>query len=237
MEQSTTWGMIDARPIVFPAQAPALDALTLVYATEADLARRLVPGRAYEVVEARPGSVDVLVAIHEYRAGDWGPCSTCDLCVPVRPAGGDGPDGLYLPQALINSRFSGEIAYWSMGIPRRHATVDSVRTPLQVTFLAAEEGEPVLTARVPAAQSAAPPTVYDQRAYSYLDGKPYVTPFDIDFPELLPAGPDVEVEVGIGPFADALRHLGVTGRPEYYAWGTSLACTFHTPHPLVRSCP
>jgi hypothetical protein len=237
VELSTTWGMIDARPIVFPAQAPALDAVTLVYAASIEPARQLVPGHAYEVVEARPGRVDVLVAIHEYRAGDWGPCSTCDLCIPVRPAGGAGPDGLYLAQALINSRFSGEIAYWSMGIPRRHATVDSVRTPHQVTFVAAEEGEPALTVRFPAARSDAPPTVYHQRAYSYLDGTPYATPFDIDFPELLPAGPDVEVEVGSGPFADALRQLGTAPRPEYVAWGTSLACTFHAPHPVVRPCP
>lgn len=237
MEFSTTWGMIDARPIVFPAQAPAFDAVTLFYPTPVELARELVPGRAYEVAEARPGSADVLVAIHEYHAGDWGPCSTCDICIPVRPAGSDGPDGLYLPQALINSRFSGEIAYWSMGIPRRTATVDRVRTPLQVTFLAAEEGEPVLTVRFPAALPDAPLTVYDRRAYSYLEGKPYVTPFDIDFPDPRPAGPDVEVEVGTGPFADALRHLGMARRPESYAWGTRLACTFHAPHPLVRPCP
>lgn len=237
MEFSRTWGMIDARPIRFPAQAPALDAIALAYATPVEQARQLVPGRAYEVVEARPGSADVVVAIHEYHTGDWGPCATCDLCIPVRPSGSDGPDGLYLTQALINRRFNGEIAYWSMGIPRRHATIDSVRTPLQVSFMAAQDGEPVLTVRFPSALPEVPPTVVRQRAYSYLDGEPHVTPFDIDLPELRVPGPDFEVEVGSGPFADAMRHLGMDGRPEAYAWGTGLACTFHAPHPLVRLCP
>jgi hypothetical protein len=227
--------MIDARHIVFPAQAPSMNALTLMFTTPTERVQPLLVGDAYEVVESTEGMVDVLIAMHEYEQGDWGPCNTTDLCIPVRPAGAtadDEVDGLFLPQALINRRFNGEVAYWSMGIARRYATIDVARAGGLVTFVAAERDAPTFSVRAPSVESDEPPTVYRQRAYSYIDGEPYVVPFDIDFPEPVYDGSRVHVDVGKGRLADALRALGLPRRADGYAWGTGMACTFHCPYPL-----
>jgi hypothetical protein len=227
--------MIDARHIVFPAQAPSMNALTLMFTTPTERVVPLVAGDAYEVVESAPGSVEVLVAMHEYEQGDWGPCNTTDLCIPVRPAGAtadDEVDGLFLPVALINRRFNGEVAYWSMGIARRTATIDIARGTDHVTVTASEGDRPTFSVRVPPDEPDVPPTVYRQRAYSYIDAEPYVVPFDIDFPEPVYDGSRVHIDVGTGRLADTLRSLGLPRQADAYSWGTGMACTFHCPHPL-----
>lgn len=237
MDVSTIWGMIDARHIVFPAQAPCMNAVTLMFTLPVERVAPLLAGDAYTVVESAtvPGHVDLLMALHEYEQGDWGPCNTTDVCIPVRPVGttaDDEVDGLFLPEALINRRFNGEVAYWSMGIARRFATIEVTRSGDRVAFEASEKGTPTFAVRFPAAEQDVPPTTYLQRAYSYIDGEPYVVPFDIDFPEPVFDGSEVDVEVGTGRLADTLRGLGLPRRPDAYAWGTRLACTFHCPYPL-----
>jgi hypothetical protein len=236
VEVSTIWGMIDAQHIVFPAQAPRMNAITLMFTTPTERVLPLLAGDAYQVVESTPGNVDVLIALHEYEQTDWGSCNTTDLCIPVRPVGAtadDDVDGLFLPQALINRRFNGEIAYWSMGIARRVCAIEVARGADHVTVTASEADRPTFTVRVPSVEPDVPPTVYRQRAYSYIDGTPYVVPFDIDFPEPVYDGSRVHVDVGTGRLADTLRTLGLPRLADAYAWGTGLACTFHCPHPLT----
>jgi hypothetical protein len=231
--------MIDARDIEFPARSRDVNALNLFFTTPTAVVRPLLVGAAYELVEAAPGTVNVIVNLNEYRSGTWGPCNTVDLCLPVRPAGATGSDenGLFFCEPLINRRFTGEVAYWSMGIARRYATVDVVHRDHQVSFIVAEGDEPTLEVRFPRHVVQGPAALRRNRTYSYLDGEPYVVPFDIDFPEPVVDPASVQVDVGEGRLADALRSLGLPRRADACSWGTGLDCTIKMPRPLCHERP
>jgi ferredoxin len=233
VEHTTTWGMIDARSVVFPARTHELNALTLVFLTPADLVRAWVPGDDFEPAAVDDGTVVVLVALHEYLSGDWGACNTCDLCVPVRPVGttaADGRDGLYLRDPLINRRFNGEVAYWSMGIPRRHGAIDVAHRPDGVSFLVAEGDDVTLDVTVSAPAPAPSRSLVPNRCYAYLEGVPLVAPFDVEFPEPVLDPDSVRIALGTGALARDLASLGLPRRPDAVAWGTGLDCTFHAPY-------
>jgi hypothetical protein len=229
--------MIDARSVVFPARTHELSAVTLAFGVPPELVRGWLPGEAFELVEAEPGTVYVILALHDFGDGDWGACATCDICLPVRPVGAGpdaGLDGVYVCDALINRRFNSEVAYWSMGIARRFATIEVVRRAGGVTFLVAEGTDLTLEVRVPPeAEAATSATLLERLCYAYLDGEPYVVPFDIEFPDTVLDPASIQVDVGTGPLAATLSSLGVPRPPDLAAWGTGLACTFHTPYPYA----
>ena len=189
----------DRRPVGRLPGTHELNALTLVFLTSADLVRAWVPGDDFEPAALDDGTVVVLVALHEYLSGDWGACNTCDLCVPVRPLGttaADGRDGLYLRDPLINRRFNGEVAYWSMGIPRRHGAIDVAHRPDGVSFLVAEGDDVTLDVTVTAPVPAPSRSLVPNRCYAYLEGVPLVAPFDVEFPEPVLDPDSVRIELG-----------------------------------------
>jgi hypothetical protein len=234
METPTIWGMIDARHVVFPARARDLNSLVLIYAVPYDRVEALLVGDAYEPIVGPAGTVDAIVTLHEYRVGPWGPCNSCDVSVPVRPVGAPPGerDGFVLPDTVVNRRFNGEVAYWSMGIDRRFGTVEVVHDDGHVAFVVKEDDELTLRVGAPAVTPSRPPERYRGLGYSYVDGEPYAMPFDIDVPRphLDPTG--VEVELGRGRLAETVAALGAPRPPDAWTWGTALTCTLHAPRPI-----
>ena len=234
MEVSKIWGMIDSRCIVFPARSDGLNALTLMFTTPAELARPFLGGGAYEFVESDGGTVDVFVSFHDFTSGDWGPARTFDVCMAVRPVGAtaeDEQDGVYLAEALVNRRFTGEVTYWSLGISRRVGPIELGVVGDEVVAVASEGDGEALRVRLPAVESPGL-TRYSHRAYSYLHREPYVVPFEIDLPHPVVDPADVQIEVGTGRIARAMTAIGLPRQPTAVAWGTQMRYTLHAPFPL-----
>jgi hypothetical protein len=225
--------MIDARRVVFPARTRDLNALVLVYAVPAGLVEPLLVGDAYEPIVGPAGTIDTIVTLHEYGVGSWDPCNSCDVSVPVRPTGAPpgARDGFVLLDTVVNRRFNGEIAYWSVGIARRLGTIDVTHRDDGVGFVVREDGRLALKVRAPAVTSARPPVLHRGLGYSYLHGEPYVMPFDIEVPHPHVDPTGVEVELGSGRLAEMLAGLGLPRAPDAWMSGTGLSCTLHTPRP------
>jgi hypothetical protein len=182
---------------------------------------------AFEVVE-RNGQAEVIVALFESRRGDWAPCNSLDLAFYTRPVGG-GPDevGVYMCPTLVNQPFNSEAAYWTMGVSRSLAEIDVAYEPDVVTFSAQEPGGAPSTFRLPRGDGGSERTTFTTRAYTCIGDRHYAVPFEME----LPTGPvdlgKVEVELGDGPVADALRTLGLPGPLTFAGWGEGLTGRFH----------
>ena len=235
MEVSTIWGMIDARCIVFPARSSGLNALTLLFRTPVEQARPFLGGGAFEFVRSDADTVDVYVSFHDFTSGDWGRSRTFDVSMAVRPVGStadDERDGVYLAEALVNRRFTGEVAYWSLGISRRPGTIELGVEGDEVVAVATEGRYEALRVRMPAAVAPGV-TRYPNRAYSYLHREPYVVPFDIDIADPVVDPAAVRLEVGTGRIARALTAIGLPRAPDAVSWGTQVGYTLHAPFPLA----
>jgi hypothetical protein len=235
MGEATVWGMIDARPIVFPAPVQEMNAAFLEFSVPTERARSLLPGDAFEVAESPLGTAHVVVAAHEYRRGAWGPANTLEIAVQARPAGKPlDTTGVFLCDAPVSEQFIREAAKRTLGTPKAVEPVGVETTDADVTFSLTHEGEPALTLRMPRVEAAADPVSVGVLAYTYLDDEPYVMPFDIDVPTGSVDPESVVIEVGKGWFADMLRTLGLPRAPDVCTWGEGLTALFHLAAPLAQ---
>ena len=229
------WGTIDAEPVVFPVRSSELNAFTLGFTTPAERARPFMTGDAFEPVARPDGTTEVVLTLHEYESGDWGPLNAVDLCVLARPVGATGDDGLFLIEAPIDEPFGNEASYWAMGIPHRLGDVGVTSSGGEVEFRVVESGLRSLTARFRRIVPPSPWVSLARRLFTYVDRVPHVVPLDIGFPTETLDPADVHVELGQGPLADTLRALGFADRPSVCTWGEGLSAVFHLPSPLTAS--
>ena len=236
MGEPTVWGMIDARPIVFPAPVQEMNAAFLEFSVPTEVARSLLPGDAFEIAESVPGTAHAVVAAHEYRRGAWGPANTLELAVRARPAGeSDDTTGVFLCDAPVSHQFIREAAKRTLGTPKKLEPVHVETDGLDVTFTLASGDERALTLRLPRVDADGDPIPVKVLAYTYLDGEPYVMPFEMDVPTGEVDPTDVVVDVGTGWFADMLRGLGMPRRPDRCTWGEGLTALFHLATALTET--
>lgn len=225
--------MIDAQPVLFPVPVDELNTALVEFTVPVEAARRLLPGRAFELVEPEPGLAQVNVAALDYRRGAWGPAAAIETMLTARPVGQPASaTGVYLCDGPVNHRFVGEVANRAMGTPKRLETVEVDTTDDAVTYRVSCGGEHALTLRLPRVPGARERYRLDLPGYSCLDDEPYVTRLEIDMPvaEVDPAA--VELTIGTGWFADTLRALGLPRRPDRCWWGEGLTAVYHRPAPL-----
>lgn len=227
--------MIDAQHVVFPVRSSELNAFTLGFTTPAERARPFLAGDAFEPVVRPDGTAEVVLALHEYASGDWGPLNAVDLCVLARPVGVAGDEGLFLIEAPIDEPFGNEASYWAMGIPHRVADVGVTRSGRDVEFRVVEGGQSALAVRCRRRVPPFPWVPLARRLYTYIDRIPHVVPLEIGFPTGALDPADVRIEVGAGPLADALRALGLPEQPGRCTWGEGLPAVFHLPSPVGPS--
>jgi hypothetical protein len=240
MRHGTVWGMIDAQPIVFPAPVHDANSALIEFTVEADAARSLLAGDAFELVESPDGTARLLLGANEYRRGAWGPCNVLEVMLRSRPVGAPpDTDGVYLCDAPVNHPFIREAAHRSLRSSRRLESVEVELTEGEVTYTVSSgsSGSDMVLRlpRVPPPSPGADPVRITTDAYSHLDDEPYVIPFEIDLPTGRVDPGDVRIELGDGWFADMLRHLGLPRRPEWCIWGEGLTALFHMAVPLAEA--
>jgi hypothetical protein len=234
-QAATIWGLIDAELVTFPVVAQELNAAIVTFSVPREAAEAALASDEFRVVDDG-GGVDVVLALFEYRRGDWAPCNSLDIAFPVRPVGG-GRRGLYMCPTLVSHPFNSEAAYWTMGVSR---SVGDIRVTIEddtVTFAARNPGCHATTIRLPRGEVPAPRQLWTTRAYTSIAGHGYEVPFEMELPSRPLDVSEVSITLGTGPLADTLRLLGLPAPATFASWAESLTGTFHQGQPVAEPTP
>lgn len=226
------WGEIQGQEITFPMEVTNFDAATFVFSVPADAARALLPGDAFEVIEA-DGVAQFVLALCDYVENPWGDYLELNLGFLARPVGAaDDVVGSFVYRMPVDQAFTCEAGNEVMGFPKTVEELSVVRADGRVTFAMTTGGEPVLSVSFPAVAEAGGAPRVETGSYSYLHEVPHETPLAMDMGTGLLDPADVVIELGSGQVADELRSLGLPKAPEFGTWGTGLTATFQLGHPL-----
>jgi hypothetical protein len=227
------WGQIDAYPICFPLRADRLSAVVTRYTVPASAARPFVPGRFFDLVEC-DGAAQLVITGLEFEGGDAGPGCQVYVAFRVRPVWDPAaPPGTYPWRSLVGRQFDREAGHRVFGVDPVLADVSvscgAGAPDGAIGFEVAHDGgsgEPALWVRLPpGTQGPAGPPVTTP-LYTCINGLPHCTPFEMTAMRGVVADTSaVEVGLGSGAIADALRRLGLPRAPDVCLWDESLTMT------------
>lgn len=229
---TSIWGEIDGRTITFPMEVTRFDALTLAFDVDAAIARRLIPGDAFEPLES-DGRTQMVLAACDYHENPWGDYLELNLGFLARPVGApEGVDGSFVYRMPVDQEFTCRAGNEVMGFPKTVEDLSVEHRDGIVSFAWHRDGELVLRVSAPEAEPVGDPERVATDSYSYLDGRPYATALDMDLGTGFLDPATVDMELGTGPVADELRELGLPSSPTFGTWGTGLGATFELGRPL-----
>jgi len=227
------WGMIDARPVVFPAQVSEASMALMHWDVPVPAAATLVPEDAFELVPTHEGLARVTLLLADYRRSDWGPSAYASLTVPVRPADDeDRPPGLRLCHGVTNAAFTDEVMYWALGVSGALGDLALAYRSDEVAVRVATDGRDVLSARVPRPASPEGGRAIEVDVYTCAGEAARRVRYELDAPAIPVAPDEVVLEAGTGPLADAFRDLDILRPPLGCTWGERLGMTINRPVPL-----
>lgn len=230
------WGIIDARPVVFPARVAEASMAMLRWDVPVEAAAGLVPEEAFALVPTREGRARVVLLLADYRSSDWGPSAYASLTVPVRPAGDRlARPGIRLCHGVTNAAFTDEVLYWALGVSGALGQLDVVYRADEVTVRVASGGAEQLWARLPRRAEPGAGYPYETDVYTCAGEAPKRARYELDVPVEEVAPDEVALEVGTGPLAGAIAELGLTRPPDACVWGEGLRMTIHRPVSLVAN--
>ena len=233
MDDRDLWGMIDARPVVFPARAHEVSMALLRYQVPTGLLRSVLEEEPFRFVVEPDGSVRVTLLLVDYRHAEWGPSAYAGLTVPLHPVG-DGLPALRLCRGVTNAAFTDEVMYWAFGVSGALGDLEVTYRPDEVTVdLRGDGGSDGLAVRLPrrVGPAGGPPIVVD--VYTCDGDVPRQVTYELDAPVLQVPPADVRIDAGTGPLADAVRALGLTRPPVSCHWGEGLRMSIQRPLPLL----
>ena len=227
----TVWGAIQGREIRFPMEVADFDAATLMFTVPAVAARVLLPGDAFELVEA-DGAAQLVMALCDYHDNPWGDYLEINLGFLARPAGAAADVvGSFVYRMPVDQAFTCAAGNEVMGFPKTVEELSVVHADGRVTFAMTAAGVPALSVSFPEV-AGGDPVRMETGSYSYLDDVPHETPLAMDMGTGMIDPAEVIVELGSGPVADELRTLGLPRAPDLATWGTGLTATFQLGHPI-----
>lgn len=232
--RTTTWGEVQGRPITFPMVVADVNTATLVFSVPAEAARALVPGDAFTVVEAAPGTAQLVIACCDYRANPWGDYNEINLGFLASPAGAPEEVGSFMYRMPVDQPFTCEAGNRVMGLPKTVEQIEARYGDDAVQFDLVFGGEPTLRVSLPRAEATGTPAAAASDSYAYLDGVPYATRLEMELGTGVVDPADVVVELGRGVVADELRSLGLPTAPDLVTWGEGLRAVFQLPRPVVQ---
>jgi hypothetical protein len=232
MTDTVLWGSIDGQPISFPMEVTSFHAATMGFSVPSAVARSLLPGSAFEIVETAPGVAQFIVSLCDYHENPWGDYNEVNLGFLARPAGASADVvGSFIYRMPVNQAFTCEAGNLVMGFPKTVTRIDADYTDDSVSFRLWDDGQVALGVSLPRIPSG-DATRIETSSYSYLDGVAYATPLSMDMSSGIVDPGDVELTIGVGPIADELRTLGLPTSPDFCVWGENLSATFQLGQPL-----
>lgn len=198
-------------------------------------AQAFVPGDAYEVVEASPGTSQLLIALIDYEDNDLGDYLEVGLTVFVRPKGApaDGSaDGTFIVHLPVDQAFTCEAGCTIWGFPKTVQEITADHGESSSTWTLTMDGQLVLRVTIPRGGTDEMPDLPIQ-TYTYKDGVAHTTPFiqggsgsSIGF------GDGVELELGDHPIAKELAAMGLPKPASMSTWTEEMHGTFGPAQPL-----
>ena len=206
-----------------------------IFLVPADAAQALIPGDAFEVVEAGPGLTQAILAIIDYRDNDLGDYNEVGIIFTVRPRGAaDDVSGTFIYKLPVDQSFTCEAGCGIWGFPKSVEKIDYDYADDAVTCRLEMDGRHVLTLTVPRGEGADTEELATQ-TYTYIDGIPHETRFTTGGRgmSLNPGGQGVSLELGDHPIADELRGLGLEdAQPIVSTFTEHMNGSFGTPRKL-----
>jgi hypothetical protein len=226
---------IQGREVTLPCIVRDAGSGNAIFLAPADAVQRLVPGEAFEVVEAAPGQAQVIVAIIDYRDNDLGDYGEVGIIFNVRPKGGaEDSAGTFIWKLPVNQSFTCEAGCTIWGFPKSVETIDFQYAEAAATCRLEMDGQHVLTLTVPRGEGMDSETL-ETRTYTYIAGVAHENPFATGGKgmSLNPGGAGVVLELGDHAIAEDLRTLGLEGAaPVLSTWTEHMQGSFGTPRKL-----
>ena len=226
---------IQGREVTLPCIVRDAGSGNAIFLAPVEAVQRLIPGDAFEAVEAAPGRAQVILAIIDYRDNDLGDYGEVGIIFNVRPTGG-GEDsaGTFIYKLPVDQSFTCEAGCKIWGFPKSVEVIDFQYGGDAATCRLEMDGKHVLTLRVPRGEGFDAETL-ETRTYTYIGGVPHENPFTTGGKgmSLNPGGAGVVLELGDHPIAEELRGLGLEDqRPILSTWTENMQGSFGTPRKL-----
>jgi hypothetical protein len=220
------WGEIRGTRITFPMEVARFNAVSMAFDVPATAAARLLPGDAFELVEA-DGIAQFILNVCDYIENPWGDYNEVNLGFLARPRGaGEEVIGSFVYRMPVNQEFTCEAGNKVMGFPKTVEAIEVTYSDRSVEVTLDFDGQRAFKLTIPRVESPDEPARMETVSYSYLDTVGYATPLELDLASGTVEPDLVVLELGTGVVADELRSMGLPKAPGYCSWGEGLSATF-----------
>lgn len=213
---------IQGRTVSLPCIVRDASSGNAMYLAPAAAVQALLPGDAFEVVEAAPGQTQVILGIIDYRDNDLGDYDEAAIIFMVKPRGADASAaGTFIYKLPVNQSFTCEAGCTIWGFPKSVESLDYRYTDETASCRLEMDGQHVFTLTLPRGKPDADAGDEMQTpTYTTIQGVPHATAFSTGGASALnPGGAGVELELGDHPIANELRQLGLAeARPILSVW-------------------
>ncbi len=221
--------------VTMPVEVRDSSAGTAMFLVPAEEAQELLPGDAFQVIEAAPGLTQLALVVVDYRDNDLGDYHEVGIVFFVTPKGG-GPEtaGTYIWKLPVDQEFTREAGERIWGFPKTVERIDFEYTDDRVRCRLEMDGRHVFTLTVPRRHTDEPAEPLPQLGYTLIGGRPHVTRSTMTSrgTAISPGGEGVELELGDHPVAGALRRLGLPKAAILSTWSEHQGGVFEAPEPL-----
>ncbi len=228
---------IQGRQVTMPVEVRDAASGNVMFLVDAEPARKLLPGDAFEVVEAAPGKTQALLGLIDYRDNDLGDYNEVAIILFVKPRGA-GPEtaGTFIYKLPVNQSFTQEAGFKIWGFPKTVDEIDMTYRDDSVTGKLVMDGKHVFTLTLPrpSADTAAASDGTSLSTYTYIGGEPHATSMTQGgVTAAVPPGDTFALELGDHPLADELRGLGLEdAAPLICTWNEHMSGVFQAPQKL-----
>lgn len=237
--------VIQGREVTLPCLVREASSGAATFLVSASVARAMLPGEAFEVVEILPGRALLSLAIIDYRDNDLGDYNEVSVAFMVRERGAAA--GIpYLGAVLdvlrgrlktfihwlpVDQTFTREAGAEIWGFPKTVEDIEFQYADDRATCSLSADGRHVLTLSVPRGGDRTFPDS-EMATYTYIHGVAHRVGFVSGAEGFGFSLTGAEVSLGDHPYAEHLRALGLPRRPLMCTWMERMHGRFEAPEKL-----
>lgn len=223
------------REVRLPAVVRDAASATAVFLVARDAAQALLPGDAFEIVEAAPGLAQLVLGFVDYRDNDLGDYNEAMIVFFVRPrANPAAAEGTFIYKLPVNQEFTCVAGRDIWGFPKTVESVDIAYDATHARGSLTMDGALVFRLAVPTVGDAIDSGDLEMTTYTYL-AEPAATPFVQGGATAFGDPGAVQLELGTHPLAEQLRGLGLPAGAILSTWTAHMHGSFGAPQSLEQA--